>query len=120
MSAAQKMMADFSSLTEVQIDTIKLQKRIVRHEITLQEALVTRKTLPIRKGTHYRILGQAKKNIEESLLTVAIGVQLGVLKVEDVRKLIETVSRIPADVDQAKLQEIMLVTGTLAKRIVML
>ncbi len=120
MSASHKVMADLSCLTEVQLDTIKLQKRIGRHEITLQEALVTRKKLQIRKGTHYRILGQAKKNIEKSLLTVAIAIQLGVLKADDVGKLMETVSRIPVDVDQTKLQEIMLVTSALVKRIVMI
>jgi hypothetical protein len=83
-------------------------------------ALEMRKNSKISRGTHYRILAQAKNNITESLFTVATAVQMGILKPEDVQKLIATVSMIPDDVDQEKLPEVLAIVRALADRIVML
>ena len=83
-------------------------------------ALKTRKDSGISRGTYYRILAQAKRNLRESLFTVAIGVQMGLLKTEEVQKLIATVSMIPADVDREKLPEVIALVTALAERIVML
>ncbi len=86
----------------------------------MQDALVTRKNSAISRGTHYRILAQARKNVRESLFTVATAVQMGLLREEDVDKLISTVSKIPADVDSDKLPEVIALVSALANRIVML
>ena len=86
----------------------------------MQDALITRKNTAISRGTHYRILAQAKKNVRESLFTVATAVQMGLLKQEDVDKLVTTVSRIPQDVDPEKLPEVIALVSALANRIVML
>jgi len=83
-------------------------------------ALKTRKNPGISRGTHYRILTQAKKNVTKSLFTVAVAVQMGLLKPEDVQKLISAVSMIPTDVDPEKLPEVMALVRVLADRIVML
>jgi hypothetical protein len=74
----------------------------------------------ISRGTHYRILAQAKKNVTKSLFTVATAVQMGLVKPEDVQKLISTMSMITADVDQEKMPEVMALARVLADRIVML
>lgn len=86
----------------------------------METALKTRRNSGISRGTHYRILAQAKKNLSESLFTVATAVQLGLVKPEDVQKLISTVSTIPPDVDPEKLSEVMVLARLLADRIVML
>ena len=65
-------------------------------------ALKTRRNSGISRGTHYRILAQAKKNVIESLFTVATAVQMGLVKSEDVQKLISAVSMIPVDVDSGE------------------
>jgi hypothetical protein len=83
-------------------------------------ALKTRRNSGISRGTHYRILAQAKKNLSESLFTVATAVQLGLVKPEDVLKLISTVSMIPQDVNPDKMPEVMALVRLLANRIVML
>jgi hypothetical protein len=83
-------------------------------------ALKIRRNSGISRGTHYRILSQAKKNVTKSLLTVAAAVQMGLLKPEDVQKLISTVSMIPSDIDPEKLPEVMGLVRVLADRIVML
>jgi hypothetical protein len=86
----------------------------------MQEALRIRKKSGISRGTHYRILAQARRNIRKSLFTVAIAVQMGLVKPDEVQKLISTVSKIPADVDPGKLSEVVALVEAVAARIVML
>jgi len=93
---------------------------VSKGEINIATALKKRKDSGISRGTHYRILEQGKKNIVESLFTVAVGVQIGLLKWEDVEKLISMVSTIPPDVDEARLSEVTALAKVLADRIVML
>ena len=86
----------------------------------MQEALRTRKNNGISRGTHYRIMDQAKNNIRRSLVTVAIATQLGLVNAEDVQKLISMVSKIPTDVDPDRLPEVVMLVRSLLNRIVML
>jgi len=50
---------------------------------------------------------------------VATAVQMGLLKSEDVQKLISSVSMIPVDLDPEKLPEVIALVKVLADRIVM-
>lgn len=110
---------DLSSLTRIQAETLKIHLAVIKGEITMSSALKTRRNSGISRGTHYRILTQAKRNITQSLFTVAVAVQMGMLKSEDVQKLISSLSKIPADVDPEKLPEVMALVKVLANRIVM-
>ena len=110
---------DLSSLTNVQVETLKIHLLVVKGEINMDIALKTRRNSGVSRGTHYRILAQARKNIRESLFTVATVVQLGLVKPEDVQKLIVMMSSIPLDADRDKLEEAMVVAKALADRIVM-
>jgi hypothetical protein len=117
---APESVSDLSSLTRVQVETVKTHLALVKGEITMDIALKIRKTSGISRGTHYRILHQAKENIVESLLTVATAAQLGLLKQEDVQKLIATVSTVPVELDPNKVPEVVGLVRALAERIVML
>ncbi len=111
--------SDLSSLTRIQVETLKMHRAVLKGEINMDMALRTRRNSGISRGTHYRILAQAKKNVRESLLTVATAVQMGLLSLEDVDKLISTVSKIPAEVDPEKLPEVVALVRVLTDRIVM-
>ncbi len=111
--------SDLGSLTRVQIETLQLHTAIRKSAISVHEALTMRKKLGISRGTHYRILSQAKKNVKQSLFTVAMAVQMELVKPEDVQKLISSVSAIPSDVDPEKLPELVAVLRAVADRIVM-
>ena len=115
-----KEISDFSSLTRIQVETLEIHHDVLNGEINMDVALTKRKNSGISRGTHYRIVGQAKKNVLQSLFTVAIGVQMGILKSEDVQKLISTVSMIPESVDQERLPELVALVRAIAGRIVML
>jgi hypothetical protein len=58
--------------------------------------------------------------VKESLFTLATAARLGLLKPEDVQKLISTVTMIPSEVDPGKLPEILALVNAVADRIVML
>jgi len=120
LESASDAVANLSSLTAVQVETLKMRMLVSRNEINMQQALKSRKHGGISRGTYYRILAQAKKNIRESLFTVATAAQLGLLKPEDVQKLISSVSMIPGDVNPQKLPEILVLLNAMAERIVML
>jgi len=120
LSSGDRGVSDLSSLTKVQVATIKLHQSVIKSEINMKEALIMRKNTSISRGTHYRILTQAKKNVKQSLFTIAIAVQLGLLKPEDVQKLVSTVSKIPLDMDQNKVPEVIALLSALVDRIVML
>jgi hypothetical protein len=120
LNRSPEVISDLSSLTRTQVETLKLHRAVLKGEINMNIALGSRRNSAISRGTHYRILGQAKKNVKESLLTVATAVQMGLLKSEDVEKLVSTVSKIPVDVDPEKLPEVMALVTALTDRIVML
>ena len=120
MNSVPEAISDLSSLTRVQLETLKIHYAIRNSEINMQDALKKRKNSGISRGTHYRILGQARRNVLQSLFTVAVGVKMGLLKPEDLQKLISTISLIPEDVDQEKLPEVVALLRALADRIVML
>jgi hypothetical protein len=111
--------ADLSSLTRIQVETLRLHLSVRKSEISLQNALKKRKNSAISRGTHYRILGQAKKNIREALFTVAIATQMDLVKPDDVQKLMSSISMIPANVDPEKLPEVLALVSVLVDRIVM-
>lgn len=120
MDSVPETISDLSSLTRVQVETLKLQRAVLKGEINMDNALKGRRNTSISRGTHYRILAQAKKNVSESLFTVATAVQIGLVKPEDVQKLISVVSTIPTDVNPDKLPEVLTLVKVLADRIVML
>ncbi len=120
MKTVPESVSDLSSLTRVQVETLKTHLTLLKGEITMDVALRIRKNSSISRGTHYRILHQARENIVESLLTVATAVQLGLLKQEDVQKLVATVSTVPVDLDSTKAPEVVALVRVLAERIVML
>jgi len=120
LNSLPEVLSDFSSLTRIQVETLKIHRAMLKREINIDVALKTRKNVGISRGTHYRIVAQAKSNIIKSLLTVAIAAQMELLKPEDVQKLISTVSMIPVDVDPDKLSEVVALVHVLVQRIVML
>jgi hypothetical protein len=46
---------------------------------------------PLTIGSYYRTVSQARANVREALVTVVIALWLGMIKVEDVRRLFELV-----------------------------
>lgn len=86
----------------------------------MQEALKIRKDSSISKGTHYRILAQARRNVRKSVFTMAMAVQLGIVRSDELQKLMVLMSKAPMEADPATMEEVTAIVVALVNRIVML
>lgn len=120
MSDILDVLGDQSALTRTQLETVKIHLALRKSAISLDEALKIRKIGGISRGTHYRILNQARKNVRESVFTVAAMVQMGIARPEDLQRLLALMSTMPPEVAEDRLQEFTAIVGALVDRIVML
>ncbi len=99
MSFLQRLVEQ-SSLTPRQLESLSTHLRVASGDIRLKEAASIasqgrRKgepNKPLTIQSYYRTVSQAKSNVKQSLVTVVIALWLGVIKVEDVRRLFELVA----------------------------
>jgi len=92
-------LATQSSLTPRQLQSLSSYLRVASGEIKLKEAAYLTsqgkrkgsREKPLTIGSYYRTVSQAKTNIKEALVTVLIALMLGMIKVEDARRLFELV-----------------------------
>jgi len=119
MKVQPRSIVDLSSLTETQVETLRIELGRRKDAITMQQALRTRKISGISRGSHYRVLRQARNNIKASLFTVAVAVRLGTVNLADVQKLVQSASTIPDELEPAKAAEVLGLASALAERIVM-
>jgi hypothetical protein len=88
-----------SSLTPRQLESLLSYARVAAGEIKLREAAAIsspgrkrgRPEQPLTVGSYYRTVSQARKNVKESLVTSVIALWVGIVKVEDMRRLFELV-----------------------------
>jgi hypothetical protein len=120
MAAPENRVSDLSSLTRAQVETLKIHRMVTEGKINTQTALKMRKSSGISRGSHYRVLRQARNNILQSLFTMAAAVQMGILRSDDVQKFLATVSAIPVDGNLERMEEAMALARVIADRIVML
>ena len=74
---------------------------------------------PLTIGSYYRTVTQAKANVKESLVTVLVAIRLGLLKVEDVRRLFELVGGGAHDLPDEEADRFIQLLETLLGRIVL-
>ena len=88
-----------SSLTPRQLESLSSYLRVISGEFKLKEAALAvsagrRKRHPDRPltvGSYYRTVSQARSNVREALVTTVIAIWLGLVKIDDVRRLFELV-----------------------------
>lgn len=98
MSVIERLV-DQSSITARQLEALASYLRVASGEIKLKEAASLasqgrrkgKPEKPLTIGSYYRTISQARTNVRESLVTVVIALWLGMIKVEDVRRLFELV-----------------------------
>lgn len=92
-------LVDQSAITPRQLEALVSYLRVASGEIKLKEAASLssegrKKGKPEKSvtiGSYYRTVSQARANVKQSLVTVVIALWLGIIKVEDVRRLFELV-----------------------------
>ncbi|MDG6983528.1 MAG: hypothetical protein JRN28_03130 [Nitrososphaerota archaeon] len=85
-----------SNLTPRQLEALRLYLRVAIGEMRYREAASaasegrTRgRPKPLTVGSYFRTVQQARENVRRSIVTLLIGVWVGVVKPDDVRRLLE-------------------------------
>ena len=89
-----------SSLTSRQLESLSSYLRVASGELRLREAASLashgrskgRSDRPVSIGSYYRTVSQARSNVKQSLVTVVVALWVGVIKLEDVKRIFELVS----------------------------
>lgn len=113
-----KRISDSSALTEAQMESLLLYKRVMSGELSLNEAGKLR-TQPVTGGSFYRVVQQGKGNLKAAIVTVAAGIWLGYLKPEDLRRLFNLLVSGPSPFEQKQSEELLPVLEALVEKIVM-
>ena len=90
---------DQSSITRRQHESLVSYLRVSTGEIKLKDAASLasqrrtrgKREKPLTIGSYYRTVRQGRQNVRESLVTIVIALWLGIIRVEDVRRLFELV-----------------------------
>ena len=116
-----------SALTSAQLQTFVLERSIRRGEITLSDAVKSRKPTRAKRdvqqgvtpGSHYRVLSQARRNVERSIFTLLLASKLQIIDPEGVTRLLSMVAAAPDEMVDEDLQKFAIALSTLVQRIVM-
>ncbi len=125
MSVLEKLV-DQSSITPRQLEAMASYLRVASGEIRLREAASLasqgrrkgRPEKPLTIGSYYRTVSQARANVKESLVTLVIALWLGMIKVEDVRRLFELVGGGARELSDEEADRFLQLLDVLLRRIV--
>lgn len=84
-------LVDESNLTPRQLEALQSYLRVAIGEIRYREAAASGPSKSVTIGSYYRTVQQARDNIRSSIVTVLIALWLGLVKPDDVRRLLDTV-----------------------------
>ena len=87
------LLVDQSTLTRRQLEALQSYVRGALGEMKYREAAASGASKPVTIGSYFRTVQQARENVRESIVTLLIGLWLGVVKVEDVRRLLDVAGR---------------------------
>lgn len=126
MLSLPESLAPASHLTQRQLQALRLYVRVVSGELKLKDAaaLVSegrvrgRPGTPLSVGSYWRTVDQARENVRESIATVLIAIMIGVVKPDEVRKLVELIPRGDLQLPSEDQERLLKVVGALLDRIV--
>jgi len=109
-----------SALTRRQIERLVLQISLQKGGNEGLEGESGSTLSGVSPGAYYRVLSQARSNIDQALYTVLLCSRIGVIQMEDLRRLLDMVSKAPSEVGEEESEQLVAVIDALVKRIVML
>ncbi|MGD0477211.1 MAG: hypothetical protein ABSB29_03465 [Nitrososphaerales archaeon] len=108
-----------SNLTEKQLESLLSYVKVVAGEIRLREAAALRSEKPVTIGSYYRTVQQGRKRIRESVVTVLVAIAIGLVRLEDARRLFELVGKGSAEVAEDDRERFTAILQVLLDKIVM-
>ncbi len=115
-----------SSVTPRQLEALLSYLRVATGEIKLKDAASLasqgrrkgKPEKPLTVGSYYRTVSQARANVRQALVTVVIALWLGMIKVEDVRRLFELVGAGTRELSDDEAERFLQLLEALLRRIV--
>ncbi len=125
MSVPERLV-DQSSITPRQLEALAGYLRVASGEIKLKDAASLasqgrrkgKPEKPLTIGSYYGTVSQARANVRESLVTVVIALWLGMIKVEDVRRLFELVGGGARELSDEETERFLQLLEALLRRII--
>lgn len=108
-----------SNLTEKQLESLVSYVRVASGEMLYREAAALRSEKPVTIGSYYRTVQQGRNQVRESIVTVLVAIAAGLVKLEDVRRLLELVGKGDAEVAEEDRKRFAAILQTLLDKIVM-
>ena len=108
-----------SSLTEKQLESLVSYVRVATGEIHYREAVALRSKKPVTIGSYYRTVQQGRERVRESIVTVLVATAVGLVKSEDVRRLLELVGKGNTEVAEEDRERFAMTLQSLLDKIVM-
>lgn len=117
-----KRIVSTSELSQAQMESLLLYRRVLSGELTLETASKLRtkeeNPHPVTVGAFYRTVQQGRENLKEAVMTLTAGIWLGYVKVEDLRRLFDLVGNNPSPLEQPQSEQLMPVLESLVEKIV--
>jgi len=113
-------------MTRRQLESLTSFVRVSAGEIKLKEAASLaspgrtkgKRETPLTIGSYYRTVHQARRNVRESLVTIVIALWLGVIRIDDLRRLFELVGGGTRDLSSEEAERFAQVLDALLSRII--
>lgn len=93
--------------------------KVLSHEMSLREAAEQREGGGVTIGSYYQTVQQARKKVRSSSLTLIVALWLGLVKVEDLRRLFDVAGKGIPNLAKDKENRLMMVLDALINKIVM-
>lgn len=108
-----------STLTPRQLEALGSYLRVAVGEIKYRDAAAAGPGKKVTVGSYFRTVQQARENVRKSLVTLLIGIWLGVVKPEDVRRLLEVAGGAVRELSDEERERLVAVLRALVRKIVM-
>lgn len=96
-------------MTRKQLNALEGYLSVKNGLIKMREAAAAAPGKPVSVGSYYRTASQAKQNLRQALVTLLIGLWLGAVRLDDVKRMFELVglgARELSDIDQERLVQV--------------
>jgi len=108
-----------SNLTVTQFESLSSYVKVATGDLLLREAAALRSEKPVTVGSYYRSVQQGRRQVRKSVVTVLVALGIGLVKLEDIRRLFELVGRANTEVGEGDAERFTVVLQTLFDEIVM-
>jgi hypothetical protein len=108
-----------STLTDTQVESLVLYANVLSGKMKLKDAASKRSKGPVSVGAFWRVVQQGRTNVKKSIVTMILASWLGIVKTDELRRLMELTALRGQTIDVAAAEQAQSLVLGLVERIVM-